>query len=268
MSDEPTVAPSTEKTLPSPPAAAETFSAEYVQQLKKELEQKKADEALLRTKFAAHEDRQRKKLEEMQPVVEAWIEEGLQEAGEHRQECMPMKTFGSQLSEAANLESAMPLARIISCHSAKLKRERAEFSAASAASESLGKANAELDELKSDRDKKATRILELEGLVAERTEAASKMQAELAAAGLVSEKYNFSVATSREVAPPTNAGSSSSSTAPPAREPMVVDPLFAFVSKAGVGNGRILSSNTSHHMLGAAGSTGEADISTLLRFAQ
>ena len=49
---------------------------------------------------------------------------------------------------------------------AKIKREREEFSQASGASEALGKANKELEDLRADRENKALRITELEALCA------------------------------------------------------------------------------------------------------
>lgn len=241
----------------------DTYSADYVAQLKKELEAEKAAAAGLKGKLNTWESQRRAQLHEMQPAVQEWIKEGLEAGSEFKHEMEPMASFGSNLHEAANLDSAMPLARMISCHSAKIKREREEFSQTKATSEELGKANKELDEVKADRDAKATRISELEGLVTERTEAATKLQEELSKAGLVKEKFDFSNASARESAPAGNTTSPVVGKAPAA--PMV-DPLFAFVSK-GTGNGRMGYSNTGHHLLGAQGSTGEADITAALRFA-
>jgi uncharacterized coiled-coil protein SlyX len=135
------------------------------------------------------------------------------------------------------------------CHSAKIKREREEFSQNSATAEALGKANQELDSVKADRDAKNKRIEELEGLVAERTGAAEKLQEQLSKAGLVKEKFDFSNASSRETAPPA--------TSPPlakSESTSYVDPLLSFVTKSGSsGSGRIGLSASSHHLLGAGG---------------
>lgn len=238
-------------TLGSAPPAAETFSAEYVASLKAELDAKSASEAALKSKFACYETRQRAQLTEMQPAVQAWIKEGLETGAEFKHEMESMVGFGDNLHQSPNLDSAMPLARMISCHSAKIKREREEFAQHSAASEALGKANKELDEVKADRDAKANRITELEGLVAERTGAAEKLQDELSKAGLVQQKFDFSNAASRESAA---SNSSSPSTAKAASYAPFVDPLLAFVSK-GAGSGRIGLSASNHHILGAGGAS-------------
>lgn len=245
-------------------APAETFSAEYVAQLKAEIEAKTQSEAAMKSKFASYEARQRQQLTELQPAVQAFIKEGLEAGPEFKADMEPMVGFGDNLHQAANVESAMPLARLISCHSAKIKREREEFSQASGAAEALGKANKEIDDLKADRDAKATRITELEGLVAERTSAAERLQEELAKNGLVKEKFDFSNAASREAAPvgeSTGASARATSAAP------FVDPLLSFVQKTGASaSSRIGLSATNHHILGAGGS-GDSGIEAALRMA-
>jgi len=242
----------------------ETFSSDYVAKLKAELEAANSEKMGYKNKLGGWESQRRAQLQEMQPIVSEWIKEGLEAGPEFKHEMQAMESFGTNLHQAANLDSAMPLARIISCHSAKIKREREEFSQTAGATEALGKANKEIDTLKDECATQKTRIGELEGLVAERTGAAEKLQEELSKAGLVQQKFDFSNAASRESAP---AGSSSSAAAAKPAAPMM-DPLLAFVQKAGtMGSGRIGLSNTGHHMLGAQGATGEADITAALRFA-
>jgi len=242
----------------------ETFSADYVAKLKAELDASNSEKMNYKNKLGGWESQRRAQLAEMQPVVSEWVKEGLEAGPEFKHEMAAMETFGTNLREAANLDSAMPLARMISCHSAKIKREREEFSQAKGSAEALGKANKEIDELKVQLESKTARIGELEGLVTERTEAASKMQEVVAKAGLVEQKFDFSNAASREQKP---AGQTTGSVAH--SSPQVVnsvDPLFAFVSK-GAGSSRIGLSNTGHHLLGASGSSGESDIASALRFA-
>jgi len=251
-------------TLGSAPPVPESFSAEYVAQLKAQLEVKTQSEATLKGKFAVHEERQRAQLTELQPAVKAWITEGLEAGSDYKHEMQSMVGFGDTLHQAANIDSAMPLARMISCHSAKIKREREEFSQASGAADQLGKANKEIDTLKADLEAKTARIGELEGLVNERTNAAEKLQEVVAKAGLVQEKFDFSNASSRETAP---AGSSSPPAAKLAPAAPFVDPLLAFVSKgSSVTNSRIGLSATNHHILGAGGA-GDQGIEAALRMA-
>ena len=62
----------------SAPSTEESFSKDYVEQLKKQLEEKTRTEAMLKAKFSAHEERQRSQLAEMQPTVVEFIKEGLE----------------------------------------------------------------------------------------------------------------------------------------------------------------------------------------------
>jgi hypothetical protein len=255
------------ESAPAPDAAGEaTFSKEYVDQLKREIAAKTESEALLKAKFASHEQRQRAQLTEMQPVVQAWIKEGMESAGDFKHEMGPMAGFGDNLHNAENLESALPLARMITVHSAKLKRVREEFSQTKDSAEMLGKANKELEEVRADRDSKATRISELEALCSEKQAAAEKLQEELARAGVIKEKFDFSKASSR-VAGASDSASGGAAAASVAAAPQpFVDPLFAYVAKAGQGAGRIAQSATQHHILGAGGA-GEASLQSALRMA-
>ena len=122
----------------------------------------------------------------------------------------------------------------------------------------------ELDELRAERDTKATRIAELEGLVTERTTAAEKLQEELAKAGVLKDTFEFSKASAREYAAPATTGgaASSGSVSPPAAP--FVDPLLSLVMGR-AGSGRIMPSTSSHAILGATGASD--DISAALRVA-
>jgi hypothetical protein len=246
-------------------APAETFSAEYVSQLKAELEAKSQEGAALKSKFATYETKQRAQLAEMQPVVQEWIKEGLEAGSEFKADIEPMVSFGDSLADSANIDSAMPLARMISCHSAKMKRDRMEFSAASGASEALGKANKELDEIRADRDAKSSRITELEGLVAERTGTAERLQEELAKAGLVKERFDFSNTSSREAGGGAGGAATGAALKHAKAAAPFVDPLLSFIQKAGSAvSGRINQSATGHHLLGASG-VGEVGIEAAIR---
>ena len=186
----------------------------------------------------------------MQPAVQAWIKEGLESGAEFKHEMESMVGFGDNLHQAANLDSAMPLARMISCHSAKIKREREEFSQSSGAAEALGKANKEIDSLKDDLGAKTKRIEELEGLVNERTTALERSQEELAKAGLIKEKFDFSNAASRESGA---TGHSSAPAAKAASSAPFVDPLLAFVQKGAAASRPHWPLGRNHHILGAGG---------------
>ena len=248
------------------PVVTETYSAEYVADLKKQLDAKSQAEAQLKAKFAVHESRQREQLKDMQPAVQAWIKEGLDAAGDYKHEVSPMAEFGDKLHEASNLDSAMPLARMISCHSAKIKREREEFSQGAATAEALGKANKELEEVKADRDQKASRIAELESLAAERLTASEKLQEELAKAGVLKDTFEFSKASAREASPAATTGAAELSMSAAGKSSITMDPLLAFVTSGNItGSGRLMPTSSSNAVLGMANASD--DIAAAIRMA-
>jgi hypothetical protein len=149
----------------------------------------------------------------------------------------------------------MPLARMISVHSARFKRKSEEFSQAAGAAEQLGRVNKELETVTADRDAKAARITELEGLVKENQSSLETLQEELAKAGVIKNTFDFSKTASREVP------------AQPAPHVPFVDPLLSYVQKSGDGSGRISLSNTQHHVLGAGGGPGDSSLQAMLRAA-
>ena len=139
------------------------------------------------------------------------------------------------------------------------------FSASSGASEEFSKANAELDEVKADRQAKIARITELEGLCDERQRNLEQLTEELAKAGALKQSLNFASASSREVNAPASGASSSSGAGPSSSassapaEPAIC-PLMAFVTSRGTGGSRLAPSGTTHSFTGAiSGGDGIAD---------
>lgn len=225
--------------------------------------------AQLKAKQALHDERQREQLTKMQPEVKEFIGDIAKANPEHTELGM-MCRWADNLATSDSLDTSLGLARMVTCASARFKRTHEEASQLTEKSNMLSDAYKKIEGLEAERDQKATRIGELEGLVCERTEAAEKLQAELAKHGAIAEKFDFSKASSREAgassageAAPLTAGAASSSRSMPA--PSMDDTLFAFVSSGGRGGLKISQSSSSHHLLGA--STGEADIAAALRFA-
>lgn len=248
-------------------AGVDSYSKEYVEDLKAQLDKKTRNEALLKAKYAQHEQSQRAMLTAMQPTVEEWVKDGLEHGSmEDKHVMAPMKDFASNLASAENLDSVMPLARMVSVHSARFKRTAEEFSQSAGASEELARVNKELDEVKADRDAKASRVDELQVHIKGLDTNIVNMTNELAKHGHIKTQFDFSNSSSRE----TNGVNSSTATmsaaaAAPVQLP-VIDPLLSFVQQNGSGGGRIGLSATQHHVLGAAGA-GDNSLAAALRVA-
>jgi hypothetical protein len=167
---------------------------------------------------------------------------------------------------------------VLSCASAQFKRTREEASVSTERANTLNNTMKELEEVKAADSAKAQRISELEALCNERQEGLQKMQEELAKAGVLKEKFDFSKLASREknaqakegapgsVAEAT-AGSSSLSTTTTNASRRVEDELMSFVSSTarGLGSHKIAPSDTGHSHLGAPGGSLEEEIQNAFR---
>jgi uncharacterized membrane-anchored protein YhcB (DUF1043 family) len=217
------------------PMEGDTYTKDYVEDLKKQLSKSNEERQSLKAKFAAHEENQREELKAMQPTVQEWVKEGLEIAGDKKAELRSMQAFADSLHTAQNLDSAMPFAKIITAHSANLKRVREEFAVAKGSADELSRVNKELDTVKEELNGKIARVAELENLCKEYQDGLEKTTLALTKAGLVQsrEEHNFSLAKSREEA-------SGSSDAAPQAMPAgsAIDPLAEFVSKHSAGGNR------------------------------
>eukprot|EP00966_Prymnesium_polylepis_P291315 6728655-Prymnesium_polylepis.1 len=184
--------------------------------------------------------------------------------------------WGKSCHESNSLETVMPLARVLSCASAQFKRTREEASVLTERAGSLGDTMKELEAVKADNSAKTQRIAELEGLCNDRQLAAEKLQDELARAGILKDKFDFSKLSSREAKPedettpdaaPAAAESLSPTTTTSNASRGVQDELMAFVSNMsrGVGSHRIGQSSTGHARLGATAGSLDGEIASAIR---
>jgi len=204
--------------------------------------------ALLKAKTEVYDAQKREVLSGMKSNVAGFINdiEKDPEFDAFKHELAPMSRWADKMELGDSLETNLSIGRLVSCASAKYKRTREEASAMGEKSNALAAAYKELEEVKSDRDSKATRIGELEGLVDERTGAAQQLQDELAKAGLIKDKIDFSNQSARE-----NVGSTSSAARPSLN---VEDALLGFINSGPSAGGlRVTQSSTGHSYLGSTG---------------
>lgn len=261
-----------------PPVAEETVSKESYDALKAQLEQKSQDLAEARARGEVYENKERTRIAAFQPAAKEFMNEMLAEAdAETKADLQPLATWADEFAAKQDILSQAPLARLVSCASAKLKRTRDEASMNSESVAALSGAMAELESTKTERDGLRVRVGELETLANERQAGLEKLQAELARAGLLSEKFDFSKISSREkgVEPTAAAGSSKEQaavgsttleavTSNASKTPVAVqDKLFAEIMSRGGGNLRVIGSGTSHALLG--GSSTDGDLMAALR---
>ena len=266
----------TDAAPPSSTTTEDSVSKESYEALKRQLEQKTADLADARARSEVFENKERTRIAAFQPAAVEFLGSLMEEADpEAKADLAPLQTWANEFHQKQDIMSQAPLARLVSCASAKLKRHRDEASANSETAATLANTIKELEGVKSERDGLRQRVGELESLADERQAGLEKLSAELARAGLMSERFNFSKVSSREKdAPPAGdaaaqaptgadtglvASTSNASKAPAAP----TDRLLAEIMQRGGGGLKVMGSGTSHALLG--NSSAEGDIMAALR---
>lgn len=259
----------------SPAVSGESFSREYVESLKAQIEQRNEETAKLRAFKATHDEKQRAVISKLQPDINEFVTSLTSANPDHAAEMAAIVDWSKTCHESNSLESAMPLARVISCASMQFKRTRDEASQLSEKATSLGATMKELEDVKADRDAKTSRIAELENYCQEQQAAAEKMQNELAKAGVLKDKYkfDFSQVTSREAkadAPldVNSEGSIIANRSEASRSSLAVeDQLLSFVSLKATSssNNRVSQSKTAHALLGASSGSVDDEIASAIR---
>lgn len=254
----------------TPVESGDSFSREYVEKLKADLAAKSEETSMLKAFKASHEQKTRDVVASLQPDVTAFVDDVMTDHRDHASEMQSMKEWATSCHQSAAIDTVMPLARLMSCASATMKRTREEASVAKENTATLSNTMKELETTKADLASKMQRISELESLCNDRQEAAEKMQEELARAGLLKEKFDFSKASSREAGATDSAPAAETlvaTTSNASKGGAVEDMLMSFVSKHshGAGSHRIRQSSTSHAHLGVVGNTAEQELNAALR---
>lgn len=259
-----------------PPETGDAYTKEYVDKLKADLATKTESEAKLKVFKATHDQKQRDVIAKLQPDINSYIESLTKYDPEHAEEMKPLVDWSRSCHESNSLETAMPLARLVSCASAQFKRTRDEASIAAEKAGTLGSAMKELEEVKADNSTKTQRIAELETLCNDRQTANEALQEELAKAGIIKDRFDFSKLSSREATTnpePRNDVPSAetlvavTSNASRGAAASFEDGLMSFIrgSSTGIGSSKIGQSATGHSYLGATQGTLEGEIASAVR---
>lgn len=251
--------------------AGESFTKEYVDKLKAENASKSEEMAKLKAFKSAHDDKQRDVIQKLQPDIASYLSALVEDNGDHAPEMQGIVDWSKGCHQSTSLETAMPLARVLSCASAQYKRTREEASANAERAGTLGSAMKELEETKADRDLKMQRINELEDLCKDRQGAMEKLQEELAKVGVLKDKFDFSKLASREAkcdeqaAAPIAAPGGVQQVLSHASKG-VENELLGFVAALGsTASNRVSQSATAHAYLGATSGSVEGEIAAAVR---
>ena len=262
----------------SPDAAAaapagEEISKESYEQLKRELAQKSQDLADARARSDVFENKERERIASWQPEAKAFVDSLIEGAdAETKADLAPMATWATDFHTKQDVLAQAPLARLVSCASARVKRSREEASANAEASTTLGQTMKELEAMTTERNALKQRVCELGTLADERQAGLEQLQAELSKAGLVAEKFDFSKASSREAAADTKPAETAAAPAAVKEELKAstanaskpTDYLLSEIFSRGGGQLRFVSSSTTHQLLGSSSANG-SDIASAIR---
>ena len=257
----------------TPLESGDTFTKDYVENLKAKIAEQSEETAKLRAFKSTHDQKQRDVISKLQPEITSYVDVLVKENPDFSAEMKGIVDWSRNCHESSSLETAMPLARVISCASAQYKRTREEASVMSERAGSYGETCKELETTKADRDQKNQRISELEALCNDRQESMEKLQVELAKAGVIKDKFDFSKLSSREANKEDAAGEQAGDVKAGIEQVTSVasrgfaDELMSFVNghtKMSGGTHRINQSSTSHAHLGATAGSMESEIAAAI----
>jgi len=246
----------------------EDVSKESYEELKRQLAQKSQDLADARARSDVFEQKERTRISAFQPDAKAFIDELMTGAdAETKADLAPMQQWAGDFHTKSDVLAQAPLARLVACASARVKRSREEASTNTEASATLGKTMKELEAVTTERDALKQRVGELGALADERQAGLERLQSELSKAGLVAEKFDFSKASSREANPaetpePVAAKEEIKQVTSNASRP--TDHLLSEIFNRGGGSLRFVSSSTTHQLLGSSNG-GSTDIAAAIR---
>jgi len=256
---------------PEVAGAGDDVSKESYEELKRQLASKTQDLADARARSDVFEKKERTRIGAFQPDAKAFIDDLMSGAdAETVADLAPMQQWAGDFHTKSDVLAQAPLARLVSCASARVKRSLEKASANTEASETLGKTMKVLEEMTTERDSLRQRVGELGALADERQAGLERLQGELAKAGLVAEKFDFSKAASREAKPAETAAETVvvkeeiNKVTSNASRP--TDYLLSEIFSRGGGSLRFVSSSTTHQLLGSSGGGG-ADIAAAIKSA-
>lgn len=181
-----------------------------IERMRAELAAEKAKNQRLEKKSEAIDLQRKEALKGMQEDIQGFVSALQEEYADHRFDMAPIANWAKSCHEMSDPEHQIPLARVISCASAKVKRTIDQASAQSTDAETLGKTMKELEELKADNAKRAKRESEFEEHIRELNNRNTELDTLIKQHGITTAKFDFSKIASREAAPPAGASDSPS----------------------------------------------------------
>lgn len=249
-------------TTAMPVESSDSVTKESYEEEKARATKASEENASLKARLEAFETRDRSKLQSYQPVMESYIKELSNEFSTPENKCHfdSFSEWTRSCHERPNLDTQMQLGTVIHACASKLKRTREDASVQSATADQLASMAKENEGLRESVSLKDARIGELSTSLKEIQANSEHLKLQLEKADVLSEKFDFSKATSREADAAKEADGKLVAKTENASKGMLghvatIDPsmaLFAFVNgNFGGGSARFMPSSSNHSLLGA-----------------
>lgn len=248
--------------------AAPAAGGDEIEKMRAELAAERAKNERLVKKTEIVANQQREAIGAVREEVVAFVKELGDENASFKHEMAPIANWSQTCHEAADPELQLPLARVLACASAKVKRTLEQASQKSADSETLGTTMKENEALREQVSKLQCREDELNKHVREMDQRNAELDRVLKQHNLTTAKFDFSKVSSREAgaAAAADGGSAMDVDAAARSNPVAAaaaeDPsLLSFLMQGGGGGNRFTpTSSNGHHLsaLSAPGSSGAA----------
>lgn len=191
---------------PPVPAGADSYSADYVAQLKEQLKAAQESRAVSDARVHALEQRERDEVKQWIPEMKTgigMISEARKDDAIATREFGTMQNYLEGLSSRTGaVEEFRPMARTMYAFSADLKRARDDIASQKETVEKAKSMHEEMDKLRNENEDLNKRLKETTMLAAERADQIRTMNTMMAREGLIQQKYDFSLQSSREAMPP------------------------------------------------------------------
>jgi hypothetical protein len=246
-------------------AAAPVAGGDEIDKVRAELAAERAKNERLTKKTEIVANQQREAIGAVREDVVAFVKELGDENANFRHEIAPIMNWTQTCHEAADPELQLPLARVLACASAKVKRTLDQASQKSADSETLGKTLQENEQLKEQIGKLQKRETDLEAHVREMDARNGELDRVLKQHNLTTAKFDFSKISSREAgaAAPADGASAMEVDAAARSNPVAAaaaenPSLLSFLMAGGGGGNRFTPTNSSGHHLSALSGSGSS----------
>lgn len=176
-----------------------------IDRMRAELAAEKAKNQRLEKKSEAIDLQRKDALKGMREDIQGFVTSLQEENPDHKYDMAPIANWAKTCHEMADPEHQIPLARVIACASAKVKRTIDQASVHTADAETLGKTMKELEELKADVAKRTKRESEYETHIRELNQRNTELDEIIKKHGITTAKFDFSKIASRETTPPAEA---------------------------------------------------------------